>query len=121
MNSKKISGIAASLVGLIVASQAQADMDVHTVKGKDGKEYFCANAKCAGNSSCQGAGNNACGSKNKCASTDQGYLSGWFYADTKEECDKGSGKWMLFKKEYGFKNGNKPPFGTKKADASKKK
>jgi hypothetical protein len=121
MNSKKISGIAASLFGLIVASQAQADMDVHTVKGKDGKDYFCANSKCAGNSSCQGAGNNTCGSKNKCASTDQGYLSGWFYADTKEECEKGPGKWMLFKKEYGFKNGNKPPFGTKKAAASKTK
>lgn len=122
MDSKKLSRLAASMVGLLLASEGYADMDVHTVKGKDGKDYFCANAKCAGNSSCMGAGNNKCGSQNKCASTAQGHLTGWFYADDKEACEKGPGKWMLFKKEYSFAGGNKPPFGTAKkpGDAKKK-
>ncbi|WP_141733521.1 hypothetical protein [Oligoflexus tunisiensis] len=115
MDSKKLSRLAASMAGLILASQAQADMDVHTTKGKDGKDYFCANAKCAGNSSCMGAGNSKCGSQNKCAKTEQGYLTGWFFAEDKETCEKGTGKWMLYKKEYGFKTGNRPPFGTTKA------
>lgn len=113
MKANRIAGLAASMIGLMLAKESLA-MDVYTVKGKDGKDYFCANSKCAGNSSCVGAGNASCGSQNKCATTAQGYLSGWFYADDKEACEKGPGKWMLYKKEYGFAAGNKPPFGKAK-------
>ncbi len=116
MKRPKLGLYAASLVGTLLSAHGYSDgMDVHTTKGKDGKDYFCANATCAGKSSCMGAGNAKCGSQNKCANTEQGYLSGWFFAEDKETCEKGTGKWMLYKKEYGFKNGNKPPFGTAKA------
>jgi hypothetical protein len=115
MNHPKLGIYAASLVSALLSAEALAeDMDVYTTKGKDGREYFCANASCAGNASCKGAGNATCGSRNKCANTSQGYLSGWFWAENKESCEKGKGKWMLYKKEYGFNNGNKPPFGTAK-------
>jgi len=99
----------------MVGSEAFA-MDVHTTKGKDGKDYFCANATCSGKSSCMGAGNASCGSQNKCANTAQGYLTGWFFAEDKDVCEKGTGKWLHYKKEYGFKNGNQPPFGTAKVN-----
>ena len=115
MNRSRFGFYAASLVGTLLSTSGRSeDMDVHTTKGKDGKVYFCANATCAGKSSCMGAGNAKCGSQNKCANTDQGYLTGWFFAEDKETCEKATGKWMLYKKEYGFKSGNKPPFGTAK-------
>lgn len=124
MNRPKFGLYAASLMSVMMGLEAKAadDMDIHKVKGKDGKEYFCANATCAGNSSCMGAGNDKCGGKNKCASTSQGYLTGWFYADDKESCEKGVGKWVLYKKEYEHKNGNKLPFGKNgKPETVKKK
>lgn len=109
MNTQKLGYLAVGLVAGLAAKSAMA-MDVSLVKGKDGKEYFCANAKCAGNSDCAGAGNASCASQNKCGSTEQKFLSGWIAADDKAMCEqKGKGKWLLFKKEYGLKNGNKPP------------
>ncbi len=121
MQKKNLGLLAASTLALLSAKSAFA-MDVATVKDKDGKVYFCANAKCAGNSECAGAGNAKCGSQNKCANTDQKMLVGWVSAPSKEVCEKdGMGKWMAFKKEYGVNDGNVAPLGKgKKTEAPKK-
>lgn len=120
MDKKQVGRLAASTLALLTAQGALA-MDVATVKDKDGKLYFCANAKCAGNSECAGAGNAKCGSLNKCANTEQKMLSGWVSAPNKETCEKdGMGKWMLFKKEYSVKSGNVAPLGPAQKSAPKK-
>jgi hypothetical protein len=99
MNSTHITRLASLLLLGLVAEQSQA-MDVATIKAKDGKDYFCANAKCAGNSECAGAGNAQCGAMNKCSNTAQGYLTGWLGATDQAQCEaEGRGKWLAFKKD----------------------
>ena len=117
---KSLGSLAVSAMATLLAQQAAA-MDVPQVKDKDGKTYFCANAKCAGNSECAGAGNAACGSQNKCANTDQKYLTGWVGAKSKAECEKdGQGKWIVYKAEYSVKNGNVAPLAPRASDKAKK-
>jgi hypothetical protein len=109
MDKKQLGRLAASAMALL-ATQAAYSMDVKTSKGADGKTYFCANAKCSGNSECAGAGNAACGSLNKCSNTEQKYLTGWISANDKAQCEKdGMGKWMVYKPEYSAKQGNVAP------------
>ena len=116
---KSLGFLALSALAMVHARSASA-MDVPTIKDKDGKAYFCANAKCAGNSECAGAGNATCGSQNKCSNTEQKYMSGWISAKNKAECEKdGLGKWMVYKKEYSVKEGNLSPFAPP-AKATKK-
>ena len=106
---QKLGSLAVTLIASMLTSAATA-MDVSIVKDKAGKEYFCANAKCAGLSDCAGAGNASCANLNKCAKSEQKHLSGWLGADDKAMCEKaGKGKWLLFKKEYSLKHGNKAP------------
>lgn len=120
MDKRQLGRLAASTLALL-STQAAFAMDVATVKDKDGKVYFCANAKCAGNSECAGAGNAKCGSLNKCANTEQKKLVGWVSAPNKETCEKdGMGKWMLFKKEYSVKSGNVAPLAAAAKPAEKK-
>ncbi len=118
---KSLGALAVSALASILAESASA-MDVPQVKEKDGKSYFCANAKCAGNSECAGAGNASCGSLNKCSNTEQKFLTGWIGAKSKDDCEKnGLGKWMLYKSEYSVKNGNVAPLAPKaKKEAGKK-
>lgn len=100
----------------VLSSTLAFGMDVSTVKDKDGKVYFCANAKCAGNSECMGAGNASCGALNKCGNTEQKKLVGWVSAPDKAACEKdGLGKWMQYKKEYGVKDGNVAPLAAAKS------
>ena len=112
MEKKRLGYLAATTMTLLAAQPAWS-MDVTTVKGKDGKNYFCANAKCATNSECKGAGNASCGSLNKCGNTEQKKLVGWVSAPDQATCEKdGMGKWLLFKKEYGINDGNVAPLAT---------
>ncbi|HYX38972.1 MAG TPA: hypothetical protein VE954_38200 [Oligoflexus sp.] len=116
---KNLGQIAAAMVCALAARDGFS-MDVQIVKDKKtGKEYFCANAKCAGNSVCMGAGNDACGSNNKCAKT-LGHPIGWTDAPDKKICEEnGAGKWMLFKKEYSIKAGNVAPLAKAKPTPKK--
>ncbi len=111
---KNLGLFAVALLGSVLAQHASG-MDVETIKdSKTGKVYFCANATCAGNATCMGAGNAGCGGLNKCVK-ELGYPIGWVGAPNKERCEKeGGGKWMLFKKEYSIKGGNVAPLAVKK-------
>ncbi len=120
--SKTLGSLAIATLASLCAQDLLASMEMPTVKDKDGKTYFCANAKCASYSDCAGAGNATCGSLNKCANTEQKYLSGWISAKTKETCEKdGLGKWIVFKPEYTLKGGNVAPLRPKADKASPKK
>lgn len=111
--SLKLGKVAAAMVCVLAAREGMG-MDVKVVKDKKtGKEFFCANATCEGKSVCMGAGNDACGSQNKCAKT-LGYPIGWTDAPDKTICEEnGAGKWLPFKKQYSFKHGNVAPLAKK--------